>query len=45
MLPWLISAAAVAITLVINHFEEKEEERILARNIYNQEKEGRTCFI
>jgi len=26
MLPWLISAAAVAGTLVINHLQEKEEE-------------------
>lgn len=43
MLPWLIGAAAVASTLVINHLEEKEEERILTRNIYiKKKKEERT---
>lgn len=42
MLPWLIGAAAVASTLVINHLEEQDEERILARNIYiNKKKEER----
>lgn len=35
MLPWLISAAAVAGTLVINHLQEKEEEeRALSSGIY-----------
>lgn len=38
MLPWLISAAAVASTLVINHLEEKEEERIFTRNIHIKKK-------
>lgn len=33
MLPWLISAA-VAGTLVINHLQEKEEERALSSGIY-----------
>ncbi len=39
MLPWLIGAAAVASSLIINHLDEKEEERILARQIYIKRKE------